>query len=648
MITSHSYVLLLVIQVTVISIIAIAMICAVMRSAARRHTIALSALALVMLSPLVTWLLPVRWQGLVTISSGVAEPVAAMFSDTERSADLVLPTSGDTLRADFIAETTTETNAAAALSPGSEPQPAAPLASSIATPDVLHSLTSSPSIVPIRSIGGARSPWVQSLFSALIAIWLIGAIIGAVRWVCRRRQLYSAVKTLQPISAVVLSSSVVQTICEALQIHELPAVCTSRVIPSPVVLGVLRPVVVLPEPLVDELSEQELSSVLIHECAHIVRDDHWIHAMQQIVGIVWWFHPGVLVLSRILSRSRKEVCDNYVLRQLPAAEFARTLLELTERCGTTRPVLSLLGIFGKHWSLESRVTELLNPERNMMLRTEPRWKTAIVSVLCICCLFVGGVSAVQKTNSETKQSATPTAPEPQEFNTSPKTDNAPQAEEPNPAAEPQPKASVDGNMKLNGRSSNRMLHSIHELNARPNPLYDIDFEQLYDLDTGRYAALPQKWRGRVLSADDIADITKWAAEEGFDMMGDEYKDSDGNGIYSIRGIGLKAWQLPDTRWKSLPSEFTVAQLQTEGRRVIDNWLLFKDSVTGTLDLQRHAPFYFVTREGTPGIIYVGIPVVDDSLKPGGLTSGDDELDPVAFSKGRRFGIDGLVPIAGNE
>ena len=50
-------------------------------------------------------------------------------------------------------------------------------------------------------------------------------------------------------------------------------------------------------------------------------------------------------------------------------------------------------------------------------------------------------------------------------------------------------------MKLDGQSSNRMLHSIHELNARPNPLYDIDFQQLYDLDTGRYAALPQKWRG---------------------------------------------------------------------------------------------------------------------------------------------------------
>lgn len=126
-------------------------------------------------------------------------------------------------------------------------------------------------------------------------------------------------------------------------------------------------------------------------------------------------------------------------------------------------------------------------------------------------------------------------------------------------------------------------------------------------------------------------------------MGDEYKDDNGNAVYAIRTIDLQAWQLSDSRWKSLPPKFTAEELQSEGHPVTGEWLLFRDNQSGKIDPQKNAPFFFVTREGTPGVLYVGIPVIDDSLKPGGATNGDNDLDPVSFRKGRRFGVEGLVP-----
>lgn len=45
-----------------------------------------------------------------------------------------------------------------------------------------------------------------------------------------------------------------------------------------------------------------------------------------------------------------------------------------------------------------------------------------------------------------------------------------------------------------------------------------------------------------------------------------------------------------------------------------------------------------------GAVDLGIEVSDDSLKPGGLLNGDDELDPVAFYKGRRFAFTYVLPI----
>jgi hypothetical protein len=194
---------------------------------------------------------------------------------------------------------------------------------------------------------------------------------------------------------------------------------------------------------------------------------------------------------------------------------------------------------------------------------------------------------------------------------------------------------LTGVMRRKSSGSNKRLTSIHEAHTYPS--------EFYDLDTGRYANLPGKWHGKSLSAEDIVEIITWAAEEGLDIMGDEYKDDNGNAVYAIRTIGLQAWQLPDSRWKSLPSKFTSEELRSEGHPVAGEWLLFRDSESGKIDPQKNAPFFFITREGTPGVLYVGIPVIDDSRNLGGVRSGDRELDSVDSRKGRRFGVECPVP-----
>ena len=114
---------------------------------------------------------------------------------------------------------------------------------------------------------------------------------------------------------------------------------------------------------------------------------------------------------------------------------------------------------------------------------------------------------------------------------------------------------------------------------------------------------------------------------------------------------MQAWQLPGSRWKSLPPKFTREELISEGQPVTGEWLLFRDGESGSIDPQKNAPFFFISREGTPGVLYAGVPVIDDSLKPGvrrGMTNADSDLDPVAFRQGRRFGSDVLVPAEGGE
>ena len=197
-----------------------------------------------------------------------------------------------------------------------------------------------------------------------------------------------------------------------------------------------------------------------------------------------------------------------------------------------------------------------------------------------------------------------------------------------PAAETTEPPQPNGHYKTsNGGMSGVVLQSISY------PKSQLNF---YDLDTGRRAGLPNKWRDSQNIESHLDDILAWAASEGFDLMGVDYIAPNGQHHFAIRPIGLRAWELGANRWKMKSNDITIEALQAEGIPV-NGLLLHFDKQKKAIDPTAIAPFFYMTREGTPGMLYVGVEVLDDSLKPGGPSMVDPEREPVAFTKGRRFG-----------
>ncbi len=180
--------------------------------------------------------------------------------------------------------------------------------------------------------------------------------------------------------------------------------------------------------------------------------------------------------------------------------------------------------------------------------------------------------------------------------------------------------------KTTGGGSNWILESVFDAKLR---------RSFYDLDTGRTAALPEKWRDPKTIESHLDEIVAWAASEGFDLMGTEYVAPDGKRYYALQGIGLRAWELGPAWWKKEPKAITLETLQAEGTPV-EGLLLHRDKQTKAIDAKATAPFFYITTEGTPGLLFVGIEVKDDSQKRGITIQGDYELNPTAFCKGRRF------------
>ena len=160
----------------------------------------------------------------------------------------------------------------------------------------------------------------------------------------------------------------------------------------------------------------------------------------------------------------------------------------------------------------------------------------------------------------------------------------------------------------------------------------------YDIDTGQFAELPEKWRGQSDLESKQDEIIAWVQSEGYDLMGTEsVSDNDGQRVFVIRGIGLEAWERGPEQLKQTANAVTLEMLK-EGRRSAADLLIHHDTNTDKDVPGEKTSFLVVTREGTVAFLFVGVEVRDDSEKPGHFFIGDRDLNPRSTSKGRRFSL----------
>ncbi len=132
---------------------------------------------------------------------------------------------------------------------------------------------------------------------------------------------------------------------------------------SPAVCGLFRPVILLPQTLVEKLSAGQLRAVLLHEAIHLRRGDVWLNCAQALLQICYWWHPLLWLANARIRRAREEAVDDAVMLALrdEAEIYAPTLLEVA-KLAFNRPLasLGLVGIMESRSALRQRVERLIN------------------------------------------------------------------------------------------------------------------------------------------------------------------------------------------------------------------------------------------------------------------------------------------------
>src|SRR6185436_14771851 len=84
----------------------------------------------------------------------------------------------------------------------------------------------------------------------------------------------------------------------------------SGVAQVPAVVGLLRPVVLVPAGALTGLPAEQMKAMLLHELAHIRRCDYLVNLLQSIVEALLFYHPAVWWVSGQMRSERELYCDD--------------------------------------------------------------------------------------------------------------------------------------------------------------------------------------------------------------------------------------------------------------------------------------------------------------------------------------------------
>lgn len=136
---------------------------------------------------------------------------------------------------------------------------------------------------------------------------------------------------------------------------------------APVVAGVLRPAVMLPDVLF--ASPDDFEAVLAHEFAHLARRDPVLHLAFGLLVLPIAFHPAALLLSRRLQQTRELSCDALAAAALRSpSRYAHSLLSVARQL--TGPAShAALALFKRSTPLEERIMHLVHNAPPLTRRT---------------------------------------------------------------------------------------------------------------------------------------------------------------------------------------------------------------------------------------------------------------------------------------
>jgi beta-lactamase regulating signal transducer with metallopeptidase domain len=238
--------------------------------------------------------------------------------------------------------------------------------------------------------------WALYLFGAwavIAAFQLAG--VGRGLW-----HLHVLRKSCVPLDPAVFDARLQETLARSQSARPV-SLCTSDRVHVPTAIGLVKPAVVLPGWVLQELSPDELNQILLHELEHLRRWDDWTNLTQKVVKALFFFHPAVWWIEKRVSLEREMACDDAVLAETASPRaYAECLAHLAEKTLVQRSVALAQAALGRIRQTSLRVAQILDANRpaitNSNSKMRSAWKPAVSLVAGFAIVCVLGISRAPK------------------------------------------------------------------------------------------------------------------------------------------------------------------------------------------------------------------------------------------------------------
>ena len=153
---------------------------------------------------------------------------------------------------------------------------------------------------------------------------------------------------------------------------------------GPLVVGYLKPLVLLPASLAAGMTPELLEAIIAHELAHVRRFDPLVNLMQRIVETLLFYHPALWWLSTRVRAEREVCCDQLAVRHTGDPVIYASALERAGqmRLATARPAPAL-GLLGGRRPLLARIRLILGTAGHTERKAASGWPAGLLAVAMV-------------------------------------------------------------------------------------------------------------------------------------------------------------------------------------------------------------------------------------------------------------------------